>query len=220
MGDAKVEGRLAPAPVLGVPVTSGTGEAVPEQNPDGVRSKVTALWGRTKDVCSHVVSQMKPWSEVLDTTSFSKPAGLNDALSRIRKNVRYFKFNYLTITFLVTAVTFLLDPPSLGILFTLGLVWFYLLIVRREPLTIGGRTLSQREQLLGTLGITLLIIFFLTNVGGELIYALLFSAAVISGHGAFRVPDELFLDDDVESSTLVPNSGTASLQSAIQQVTG
>eukprot|EP00951_Prasinocladus_malaysianus_P003304 scaffold23452_cov23-Prasinocladus_malaysianus.AAC.1 len=139
---------------------------------------------------------MKPWSEMVSPSAFAKPESMSDAISRVRKNARYFKFNYLSLTFVVTALTFIFDPTSLGWLFALAAMWFYLLIVRKEPVTINGRQLGQREQSLAGLAISFVVVFFLTSVGGELLYAMFVSAAVVAAHGALRVPDELFLDDD------------------------
>jgi len=166
----------------------------------------------------YLLLQMKPWSELLDRTAFSKPEGFGDALGRIRKNLRYFKFNYLCVTFVITAFTFIQHPGSLAVLGFLGAMWFYLLIIRKETLTIGGRQLGQREQLLAAGALSVLVVFFFSNVGSELMYAAFLSAAFISLHGAYRVPDELFLDDDVEAVTLIPPSATQSLQAAMQQM--
>lgn len=169
----------------------------------------------------HVLAclQMKPWSEFVQRDAFSKPEGFSDAISKIRKNIRYFKFNYLTLTFGVTALTFVRDPGSLSVLIALAAMWFYLLIMRKEPLKINGRQLGQREQVLGAGAISFLVVFFLSSVGSELMYALFLSSALVAAHGSFRVPDELFLEEDVESAaTLVPPTTSASLQSAMAQI--
>jgi hypothetical protein len=100
----------------------------------------------------------------------------------------------------------------------LAAMWFYLLIMRKEPLQFNGRELGQREQTLGAAALSFLVVFFFSSVGSELFYAMFLSASIVCLHGAFRQPDELFLDDDMESATLVPQSSSASLQSAMQQM--
>jgi hypothetical protein len=162
---------------------------------------------------------MKPWGEMIDKESLSKPETFSEGVGRIRKNLKYFKFNYLTLSFIVTALTFVSHPGSLIWLACLAAMWFYLYIVRKDPVTVNGRTLSQREQFLGCVGISVLVVFFLTSVGTELIYALIVSSAIIATHGYFRAPDELFLDDVESTTSFIPQSTAASLQNAVAQVT-
>ena len=162
--------------------------------------------------------QMKPWSEVFDKNAFSKPNGFGEALGRIRKNIKYFKFNYLMVTFVTTALTMFRDPGSLFIMVALAAMWFYLLIVRKEPIALNGRQLGQREQTLAAGAVSVLVVFFFSSVGSELMYAMFLSAAIVSLHGAYRSPDELFLDDDMEAATLIPQSTSTSLQAAMQQM--
>mmetsp|Transcript_2194 Transcript_2194/g.5478 ORF Transcript_2194/g.5478 Transcript_2194/m.5478 type:complete len:225 (+) Transcript_2194:296-970(+) len=217
---SSVEGKMdAAPPVIGIPIsTPAAADGGEVEAASGARGKLSALAGRAKELGAHVVSQMKPWSEMVDREALSKPESVSEALGRLRKNVAYFKFNYLTLSFLVTALTFISHPGSLVWLAALATMWFYLYIVRKEPLTVSGRTLSAREQLLACVGVSVLVVFFLTSVGSELIYALVVSSAIIAAHGAFRAPDELFLDD-VESSSFLPQSTAVSLQNAMAQVT-
>lgn len=46
-------------------------------------------------------------------------------------------------------------------------------------------------------GISFVTIFFLTNVASVVFSALMFGAALVAAHGATRVPDDLFIDDQV-----------------------
>ncbi len=58
---------------------------------------------------------------------------------------------------------------------------------------------SEREKFLALCGTSLVVIFFLTNVGATLFYALGLSMLLIGAHAALRVPDDLFLDDVPEA---------------------
>ncbi|RLM80467.1 uncharacterized protein C2845_PM12G02030 [Panicum miliaceum] len=57
-----------------------------------------------------------------------------------------------------------------------------------------GRTFSDREVLGGLIASSAFVVF-LTSVGSLLFSALVLGAAVVCAHGAFRVPEDLFLDE-------------------------
>lgn len=61
-------------------------------------------------------------------------------------------------------------------------------------MVIFGRTFSDRETL-GILVVLTIVVVFLTTVGSLLISALMVGFALVCAHGAFRVPEDLFLDE-------------------------
>lgn len=154
---------------------------------------------RLKDYGGSIFKAKKPWAEVVDRNAFSKPANVGEAANRLRKNANYFKVNYLIVMLVTTAVTFVMHPSSLLVLAMLMGGWIYVFLMRTAPLQIGGRTLSEREKLLGMSAVSFITIFFLTSVGTVFFSALSLSIAVIAAHGAFREPDNLFLDSDETS---------------------
>eukprot|EP00798_Chlamydomonas_sp_ICE-L_P003380 gene3380-13417_t len=158
-------------------------------------SAIAALFGRIKGIAADVVKQAKPWGEVVDRSSWSKPENLTEAATRVRKNAAYFRINYLIVMLTTCTVTFLMNPSSLLVLGLLLGFWIYFLFVKTTPVEIAGRTLSEREKLLGMAAISFITIFFLTSVGTVFFFALSISVAVVCLHGAFREPDNLFLDD-------------------------
>ncbi|KAL0003446.1 hypothetical protein SO802_017227 [Lithocarpus litseifolius] len=141
-------------------------------------------------------SQRRPWSELVDWTSMTRPESLTDAYSRIRKNLAYFRVNYLSFISLVLAFSLLSHPISLIVLLSLLAAWTFLYLFRPsdQPLVILGRTFSDRETLIG-LSLLTIVVVFLTTVGSLLISALMVGFAIVCAHGAFRVPEDLFLDD-------------------------
>lgn len=153
------------------------------------------MFVRLKAVASGVLSERKPWSEMADKNSFSRPANVAEAMSRCKKNVAYFRINYFLFVLLATVVCMILNPSSLIVLGTLAALWFYLFVVRQSSITIGGRPFSPREQLIGLAVASVVVVFFLTSVGTVLFTAIGFSLVAIATHGAFRVPDDLFLDE-------------------------
>ncbi|XP_059457323.1 PRA1 family protein B3-like [Corylus avellana] len=144
----------------------------------------------------HGFSQRRPWYELVDRSAMTRPESLTEAYSRIRKNLGYFRVNYLTFLALVLALSLLSHPISLFVLLSLLGAWTFLYLFRQsdQPLVILGRTFSDRETLLG-LSLLTIIVVFLTTVGSLLISALMVGFAIVCAHGAFRVPEDLFLDD-------------------------
>ncbi|XP_057524272.1 PRA1 family protein B3-like [Amaranthus tricolor] len=150
------------------------------------------------------LAQSRPWTELIDRTAFSRPENLSDAFSRIRKNATYFRVNYLVLLFLVLAFSLISHPFSLLVLCSLLASWFFLYLFRPsdQPVVIFGRTFSSRETLMILVVLTIVVVF-LTSVGSLLISAVLIGAGIVAVHGAFRVPEDLFLDDQDTG----PNSG-------------
>jgi len=159
------------------------------------QNAVMALFSRLRDVGANIVAERKAWTEMVDRSSFGKPASFADATSRLRKNTVYFRVNYLIIILIVTAVCMALNPSALAVLGLLGVLWLYLFVVRQAPLVLGGRTFSNQEKFIAMVVISVVVVFFLTSVGTLLFTAIGISAALIGLHGALRVPDDLFLDE-------------------------
>ncbi|KAL2555792.1 PRA1 family protein [Forsythia ovata] len=84
---------------------------------------------------------------------------------------------------------------------TLLAAWIFLYLFRPpdQPVIIAGRTFSDRE-ILGILVVFTVVVVFLTSVGSLLISALLVGLAVVCAHGAFRMPEDFFLDDQDSSN--------------------
>ncbi|KAL6128035.1 hypothetical protein ACLB2K_071393 [Fragaria x ananassa] len=141
-------------------------------------------------------SQRRPWYELLDRSSLARPDSLTEAYSRIRKNFTYFRVNYVTLLTAVLALSLLTHPFSLLVLLSLLGAWAFLYLFRSsdQPLVIAGRTFTDAETLIGLVALTVVVVFF-SSVGSLLISALLIGFGIVCAHGAFRVPEDLFLDD-------------------------
>ena len=63
------------------------------------------------------------------------------ATGRLRKNVAYFRVNYLITTVATTSLVLFMNPMSLIVLAVLALLWTYFYIVKSGPVSIGGREL-------------------------------------------------------------------------------
>ncbi|XP_073149944.1 PRA1 family protein B4-like [Henckelia pumila] len=148
------------------------------------------------------LSNRRPWPELVDRSAFSKPESISEATLRIRKNYQYFRINYLTVVTAVLAISLLTNPFSLILLAGLLAGWMFLYLFRQSsdpPLVVFGRQFSDRETLL-FLVVSTVVVIFLTSVGSVLVSALMVGVAIVCAHGAFRVPEDLFLDEQEQST--------------------
>lgn len=179
------------------------------------------LLGRVNDSIKHALAQQRPWHELIDRSAFAKPESLSEATSRIKKNLSYFRVNYGIVLVAMVALSILWNPFSIFCLALLGGMWFYTFMVRAEPIVIYGRSLSEREKFIACVAITILVMFGLTKVGAVLLSGIIIGSAAVCAHGAFRVPDDLFLDDQDAGgflSFLGPPSGNPQLPAATSHV--
>ncbi|GFP86581.1 pra1 family protein b1 [Phtheirospermum japonicum] len=173
-----------------------------ESQPPIATPAFRAFISRLNSTVRNGLSQRRPWSELIDRSAFSRPDNLSEAASRIRKNANYFRVNYVSLLALSLALSLLSHPFSLLVLFSLLAAWIFLYLFRPsdQPVVIAGRTFSDRETL-GILLVSTVVVVFLTSVGSLLISAVLVGLAVVCVHGAFRMPEDLFLDDQEQASS-------------------
>ncbi|CAN6362025.1 unnamed protein product [Urochloa humidicola] len=161
-----------------------------------------AFLSRLLDSARRALSGARPWSELADRSALSRPDTLADATSRLRKNLAYFRVNYAALVALSLAAALLAHPFSLAALLALLAAWCLLYILRpadAPPLAAFGRTFSDREVLGGLIASSAFVVF-LTSVGSLIFSALALGAAVVCAHGAFRVPEDLFLDEPADQA--------------------
>ncbi|GLT92912.1 hypothetical protein SLE2022_107230 [Rubroshorea leprosula] len=183
----------ATLPISSQQTTAGGGA---QSQPPIATPAFRAFISRLSSSIRHGFSQRRPWSELIDRTSMSRPDSLSDAYSRIRKNLSYFKVNYVTLLAVVLAFSLLSHPLSLLVLLGLLAAWVFLYLFRPsdQPVVLFGRTFSDRETL-GALVVLTAFVVFLTSVGSLIISALMVGVGIVCLHGAFRIPEDLFLDD-------------------------
>ncbi|KAL5223962.1 hypothetical protein ABZP36_010601 [Zizania latifolia] len=192
------------------PTSIGSADA----NPAGPR----AFLGGLLDSVKGALSGARPWPELVDRSALSRPDSLSDATSRLRKNLAYFRVNYAAIVSLSLAAALLAHPFSLAALLALLAAWCFLYLLRpadAPPLAAFGRTFSDRETL-GGLIVASAFVVFLTSVGSLIFSALALGAALVCAHGAFRVPEDLFLDEPDQTN----GGASVNLLSFITNTTG
>ncbi|KAB2098518.1 hypothetical protein ERO13_A01G229900v2 [Gossypium hirsutum] len=173
-----------------------------ESQPPVASPAFLSFVSRLNESLRNGLSQRRPWAELVDRSAFSKPESFSDALVRVRKNYSYFRVNYLSVIGLILAFSLLSHPFSLLLLLGLLCSWIFLYLFRPadQPLVLFGRTFSDRETL-GFLIIFSVFVVFLTTVGSLLISALMVGVGLVCAHGAFRAPEDLFLDEQEQVST-------------------
>ncbi|CAA3016752.1 PRA1 family protein B3-like [Olea europaea var. sylvestris] len=159
------------------------------------------------DILRSAVTRRRPWFELFDLSTISRPSSLSDATVRGRKNLSYFCANYATMLVTVLAFSLLSHPLSLLTLVSLIAAWLLLYIFRPpdQQLVIFNRTISHRDALWILIAFTFSVIFF-TSVGSLLMSSTLIGFGIVCVHAVFRDPEDLFLDD-----TVLANSGLFSV---------
>lgn len=179
-----------------LPVSSSKNVPTDESQPPVATPAVRAFINHITGTVRSGLTDRRPWSELVDRTAFSKPESISDVTTRIRKNYEYFRVNYFSVVGAVIAVSLLTNPFSLMTLLGLLSAWIFLYLFRpsEPPMAIRGRTFSERETL-GLLIVLSIIVVFLTSIGSILISATLVGMGIVCVHGAFRAPEDLFLDE-------------------------
>ncbi|PON94348.1 Prenylated rab acceptor [Trema orientale] len=187
-----------PVAVSSAAATGGSAQSQAPISTPAVRAFVTHI----SESLRHGLSQRRPWSELVDRSAFAKPESFSEATLRIRKNYSYFRVNYMAVVAGILAVSLLTNPISLLVLLGLLSAWLFLYLFRPsdQPLVLFGRTFSDTQTLWGLIGLSVFVVF-LTSVGSVLISALMLGFAVVFAHGAFRVPEDLFLDEQENSAS-------------------
>ncbi|XVF05818.1 hypothetical protein REPUB_Repub05bG0205800 [Reevesia pubescens] len=183
---------MSSTPMLPVSSSDPNAESKPSITTPNIRSILTRISASVHIALSHC----RPWTELIDRTAFAKPASFSDATSRLRKNFSYFRSNYLTVLAGVLAFSLISHPFSLIIMLSIISAWLFLYALRPsdQPVVIWGRTYSDRETLAILVVLTVVVIFF-TSVGSLLISGIMMGLGIVCAHGAFRMPEDLFLDE-------------------------
>ncbi|CAN1799125.1 PRA1 family protein B4 [Linum perenne] len=76
--------------------------------------------------------------------------------------------------------------------------WFFLYFARGDedgPVVVFGRDLDDRA-LVSVLGLVTIVALVMTDVGVNVLVALIVGVAIVAIHGAFRGDEDLFVDQD------------------------
>lgn len=183
----------SPPPILPIS-TPASSSASASASP----SQLSSLLSRLSSSLRRSLALARPWPELLDPSAFSpRPDSLPSAIHRLRRNLSYFRLNYSLLVLFTLSLSLLSHPFSLLLLLSLLSAWSFLYLFRpadAPPLLLLGRQFSSREILLVLSGFSFFLLFF-TSLASLIIQSLLIGLAIVCVHGAFRVPEDLFLDE-------------------------
>ncbi|KAG6438261.1 hypothetical protein SASPL_103198 [Salvia splendens] len=151
---------------------------------------------RIKSRTESVFPTRRSWRELLShPSSYNFPDGLADLSARLRRNLSYFRVNYAMIALVIVFLSLLYHPISMIVFLIVLVFWLVLYFSRDEPIVLLGRAVDDRAVLAALAAVTVLALV-LTNVWLNVVVSVSIAAAVVVAHAAFRMTEDLFLDED------------------------
>ncbi|KAI9084830.1 hypothetical protein K1719_033236 [Acacia pycnantha] len=137
----------------------------------------------------------RPWPQLLDFSAFSRPCTYADAMLRARRNFTYFKYNYVLVSLLVIFFSLFWHPIAMIFYLIVFFAWYFFYFTRDSPLVLFDQTLDDGTVLCG-LGFITVLVLELVGVGLNLFVSSIVAAVLLGVHAAFRITDDLFLDEE------------------------
>lgn len=139
---------------------------------------------------------LRPWREFFARPFlYSIQHTFTDVTARLCRNLNYFRMNYTLIMLLILFLSLLWHPLSMIVFLILFVAWFLLYFFRDGPLMVFNRTVDDRVVIV-VLNVVTVVCLVLTRVWLNVLVSVLIGAAVVALHAAFRVNDDLFLNED------------------------
>mmetsp|Transcript_30180 Transcript_30180/g.57964 ORF Transcript_30180/g.57964 Transcript_30180/m.57964 type:complete len:229 (+) Transcript_30180:41-727(+) len=182
-----------------------------------VEGPPTGVWGAAMETSSAFLAKQRPWRELVNIRSFSVPNGYLDYGNRLRKNLSYFGVNYLLSLLAIAVALLAFRPTALGMLGVIAAIWVYVFVVRASEMQIGRYVLNLKLQAIIMFFSSIVVIFYLTNVGAMLGSGMVCGAALICVHAGLRTPEQDIMAENAEGSGTLFKGLTSFVESNISK---
>ncbi|EPS63055.1 hypothetical protein M569_11731, partial [Genlisea aurea] len=150
---------------------------------------------RAKERLKEGLGTRRPWREMVELRSFSFPKAFGEALARVRKNVAYFRMNYVIAVLLILFLSLLWHPISLIVFIVMMAVWLFLYFLRDEPLVLFGRLITDQVVVI-VLWVVTIVVLLLTRATLNILVSLLVGVVLVLIHASVRSTDDLTADEE------------------------
>ncbi|KAL5729791.1 hypothetical protein ACHQM5_002691 [Ranunculus cassubicifolius] len=113
----------------------------------------------------------------------------------IRKNIYHFRVNYTLIMLIIVFMSLLWHPISMIVFLIVSVTWLGLYFLRDEPIVVLNWLIDD-IVVMGLLSVVMVVALAFTDVGMNVLVSVIVGAVVIGVHAAFRVTNDLFLNEE------------------------
>jgi hypothetical protein len=161
-----------------------------------LRSPTTLTFiSRATTTTQTLIATRRPWQELIKFSSFIRPYTYDESISRIKYNVNYFRVNYAMIFLAILFLSLLWHPISIIVFIGVFVAWLFLYFERDGPVVLFNRSFDDRVVFC-VLGLVTIVALAYTDVGLNVLIALIIGVVVVGVHAAFRGTEDLFLDEE------------------------